>query len=44
MIITQKLKSITDDKKFIKKSIAIPIALLNTTLNLVDTIMIGSLG
>ena len=42
-------KNIFEDKKFIKKivAIAIPIAiqaLLNTTLNLVDNLMIGSLG
>ncbi len=43
------LKSIIEDKKFLKKTIAISIpiamqALLNTTLNLVDTMMIGTLG
>lgn len=43
------LKSIFEDKKFLKKTIAIGIpiavqALLNTTLNLVDTMMIGTLG
>lgn len=43
------LRSIFEDKKFLKKTIAIGIpiavqALLNTTLNLVDTMMIGSLG
>ncbi|MDV4150994.1 MATE family efflux transporter [Clostridium sp. AL.422] len=43
------VKSIFEDKKFMKKTIAIsiPIAmqlLLNTVLNLVDTMMIGSLG
>ena len=43
------LRSIVEDKKFLKKTIAIGIpiavqALLNTTLNLVDTMMIGSLG
>ena len=42
-------KSIFEDRKFIRKvvSIAIPIAiqaLLNTTLNLVDNVMIGALG
>lgn len=46
---TTYLKSIFEDKKFIKKTIAIGIpiavqALLNTTLNLVDTMMIGTLG
>lgn len=49
MTITRHLRSIRDDKKFIRKTIAIAIpialqALLNTTLNLVDTMMIGSLG
>ncbi|BCZ47419.1 MATE family efflux transporter [Clostridium gelidum] len=49
MIITKNLKNITEDRKFIKKAIAITIpialqALLNTSLNLVDTVMIGSLG
>lgn len=49
MMITKHLKSITDDKKFIRKTIAISIpialqALLNTILNLIDTMMIGSLG
>ena len=43
------LKSIIEDKKFLRKTIAISIpiaiqALLNTTLNLIDNIMIGSLG
>lgn len=43
------LKNIFEDKKFLKKTIAIGIpiavqALLNTTLNLVDTMMIGTLG
>ena len=42
-------KNIFEDKKFIRKviTIAIPVAiqaLLNTTLNLVDNVMIGSLG
>ncbi|VYT87359.1 MATE family efflux transporter [Clostridium tertium] len=46
---TTYLKSIFEDKKFLKKTIAIGIpiavqALLNTTLNLVDTMMIGTLG
>lgn len=49
MTITKELKNIAEDKKFIRKTIAImiPIALqglLNTSLNLVDTVMIGSLG
>ena len=49
MIITKNLKNIAEDKKFIRKAIAITIpialqALLNTSLNLVDTVMIGSLG
>ena len=49
MIITKNLKNIAKDKKFIRKAIAITIpialqALLNTSLNLVDTVMIGSLG
>ena len=49
MIITRNLKNIVEDKKFIRKTIAITIpialqALLNTSLNLVDTVMIGSLG
>lgn len=49
MIITQNLKDIAEDKKFIRKTmaIAIPIALqalLSTSLNLVDTVMIGQLG
>ncbi|MCE5222493.1 MAG: MATE family efflux transporter [Clostridium sp.] len=49
MIITKNLKNIAQDKKFIRKAIAITIpialqALLNTSLNLVDTVMIGSLG
>ena len=43
------VKSIFGNKKFMKKTIAISIpiamqALLNTTLNLVDTMMIGTLG
>lgn len=42
-------KDLFDDKKFLKKTVAIGIpiaiqALLNTTLNLVDTMMIGTLG
>lgn len=49
MIITRTLKDISEDKKFIRKAVAITIpialqALLNTSLNLVDTVMIGSLG
>ena len=49
MIITKNLKDIAQDKKFVRKAIAITIpialqALLNTSLNLVDTVMIGSLG
>ncbi len=49
MMITEELKNIVKDKKFIRKAIAITIpitlqALLNTSLNLVDTVMIGSLG
>ncbi|AWK52596.1 MATE family efflux transporter [Clostridium beijerinckii] len=49
MMITKNLKNIAKDKKFIRKTIAITIpialqALLNTSLNLVDTVMIGSLG
>jgi len=47
MIITKNLKNIAEDKKFIRKAIVITIpialqALLNTSLNLVDTVMIGS--
>lgn len=49
MRIIETLNNISQDKKFIRKVIAIttPItlqALLNTSLNLVDTVMIGSLG
>ena len=49
MIITKELKNIGEDKKFIRKTIAITVpialqALLSTSLNLVDTVMIGSLG
>lgn len=49
MFIINTLKNIAEDKKFIRKAIAITIpialqALLNTSLNLVDTVMIGSLG
>jgi putative MATE family efflux protein len=49
MIITKTLKNIAEDKKFIRKAISITVpialqALLNTSLNLVDTVMIGSLG
>lgn len=49
MMITKTLKDISNDKKFTSKAIAITIpitlqALLNTSLNLVDTVMIGSLG
>lgn len=48
MVITY-FKDLFDDKKFLKKTVAIGIpiaiqALLNTTLNLVDTMMIGTLG
>lgn len=48
-MILSYLNDLFEDKKFLKKTItiAIPIAmqaLLNTTLNLVDTMMIGSLG
>ena len=44
-----QIRSVFEDKKFLRKTIAIgiPIAiqsLLNTTLNLVDNMMIGSLG
>ncbi|MDZ5016692.1 MATE family efflux transporter, partial [Clostridium perfringens] len=43
------LNDLFNDKKFLRKTIAIGIpiavqALLNTTLNLVDTMMIGTLG
>ncbi|MDR3595410.1 MATE family efflux transporter [Clostridium sp.] len=49
MTIIETLNNIAQDKKFIRKVIAITIpitlqALLNTSLNLVDTVMIGSLG
>lgn len=49
MMIINTLRNIIDDKKFLRKTIAITIpitlqALLNTSLNLVDTVMIGSLG
>ncbi len=49
MYIVNRIKIITRDKAFINKTIAItiPIALqgfLNTALNFVDTLMIGSLG
>jgi putative MATE family efflux protein len=49
MMIIRELKNIAEDKKFIRKTIAITIpitlqALLNTSLNLVDNVMIGSLG
>ena len=49
MIITRELKNIGKDKKFLRKAMAITIpitlqALLNTSLNLVDNVMIGSLG
>lgn len=49
MIIIKTLRDIAEDKKFIRKAIGITIpialqALLNTSLNLVDTVMIGSLG
>lgn len=48
-MILNYIREVFEDKSFLKKiiSIAIPIAfqnLLNTTLNLVDTMMIGSLG
>lgn len=44
-----QIRSVFEDKKFLRKTIAIGIpiaiqALLNTTLNLVDNMMIGSLG
>lgn len=47
--ISKRMKTIAEDKAFIHKTIAItiPVALqglLNTTLNLVDTVMIGQLG
>lgn len=49
MAIIETLNNIAQDKKFIRKVIAITIpitlqALLNTSLNLVDTVMVGSLG
>ena len=49
MKVTNRLKVISKDKAFIHKAIVItvPIALqglLNTSLNFVDTLMIGSLG
>jgi len=49
MEIIGSLKSLAQDKKFIRKTIAITIpialqALLNTSLNLVDTVMVGSFG
>jgi putative MATE family efflux protein len=49
MNIISQMKSITNDKHFINKtvSIAVPIALqnlLNTLLNFIDTLMIGRLG
>lgn len=49
MILTKQLKEISEDKKFLRKTIAISIPiilqqLLNTVLNLVDTMMIGTLG
>ncbi|MGN2338630.1 MATE family efflux transporter [Clostridium cagae] len=49
MTITKQLMNIAEDKSFLRKTIAIAIpvtiqALLNTTLNLIDTMMIGQLG
>ncbi len=49
MTITKQLTNIVEDKVFLRKTIAIAIpvtiqALLNTTLNLIDTMMIGQLG
>ncbi|NFF82677.1 MATE family efflux transporter [Clostridium botulinum] len=49
MTITKQLTNIVEDKVFLHKTIAIAIpvtiqALLNTTLNLIDTMMIGQLG
>lgn len=49
MAVVETLNNIAQDRKFIRKVIAITIpitlqALLNTSLNLVDTVMIGSLG
>jgi putative MATE family efflux protein len=49
MKITRELKNIGKDKKFLRKVIAITVpitlqALLNTSLNLVDNVMIGNLG
>ncbi|MDR5587860.1 MULTISPECIES: MATE family efflux transporter [Clostridium] len=49
MTITKQLINIVEDKVFLRKTIAIAIpvtiqALLNTTLNLIDTMMIGQLG
>ncbi|WP_300384158.1 MATE family efflux transporter [Clostridium sp.] len=48
-MVVKYIKEVFEDKSFLRKivSIAIPIAfqnLLNTTLNLIDTMMIGSLG
>lgn len=48
-MILSYLNNLFEDKKFLRKTITIGIpiamqALLNTTLNLVDTMMIGSLG
>lgn len=48
-MILSYLNDLFEDKKFLRKTITIGIpiamqALLNTTLNLVDTMMIGSLG
>lgn len=47
--ISKRIKTITEDKAFIRKAVAItiPVALqglLNTTLNLADFVMIGQLG
>ena len=49
MTFTSYFKGICEDKKFLKKTVAIAIPitlqlLLNTILNLVDTMMIGTLG
>ena len=49
MNMKQLYRNMLDDKKFIKKAIAIAIPitfqlLLNTTLNFIDILMIGSLG
>ncbi|WP_315080085.1 MATE family efflux transporter [uncultured Clostridium sp.] len=49
MTITKQLINIVEDKVFLRKTIAIAVpvtiqALLNTSLNLIDTMMIGQLG